>query len=98
MTQNGHFRTADQCPLLGAKRTLRFCFALLLPIKTATADGVPSFDVARRGESIQVGVNPFAACMKKEDGARDELKAQRSQFPQGPACIQLCNCDGVIGS
>ncbi len=80
-----------------------FCFALLLPIKTVTADDVPSFDVpqsCRRGESIQVGVNPFSACMKKEDEARNELTAQWSQFPQADktACIQLCNCGGIAGS
>ena len=80
-----------------------FCFALLLPIRMAVADDVPNFDVAqscRRGESIQMGVNPFAACLKKENEARDELKAQWAQFPQADktTCIRLCNCGGVAGS
>jgi hypothetical protein len=73
------------------------------PIRTATAEDVPNFDVAqscRRGQSIQVGVNAFAACMEKESQARDDLKAQWSQFRQTDktACIELCNCGGVAGS
>src|SRR5262245_61990622 len=79
------------------------CCVLVLPVGTATADDVPRFDVAescRRGETIQLGVNPFTACMKQEDGARDELKAQWPQFSQAgkTACIQLCRSGGVAGS
>ena len=80
-----------------------FCFVLMVQVGTATADDIPRFDAAescRRGETIQLGVNAFTVCMKQEDGARDELKAQWSQFSQAgkTACIQLCSSGGVAGS
>jgi hypothetical protein len=38
--------------------------------------------------------------MEKENRARDQPKAQWSQFRQSDktACIRLCNCGGVAGS
>jgi len=79
------------------------CLALALPLGTAAAEDAPRFDAAqscRRGETIQLGVNPFGACMKQEDEARDELKAQWSQFSQTDtaACIRLSKSGGVAGS
>ena len=80
-----------------------FCLALVLPISTATADEVSRFDVAqscRNGKTIQLGMDPFTACMKQEDDALDELKAQWSQFSQADktACIRLSSSGGVAGS
>jgi len=80
-----------------------FVYAVLWSAAAARADNVPSFDVAQschRGESYQIGTNPFEACMRKESDARNELMAQWSQFPQADktACIELCKCGGVAGS
>lgn len=79
------------------------CFASVLAVCAAVADEVPRLDVTpscRAGESVAAVPNAFAACMQKEEQARDQLKANWAQFTQADKtrCIQTCKCGDLTPS